>query len=304
MGCGVLYTATGERYVQEAADSARSVRDSNPTLPVGVLTSVSLAEDARRCHQFDDIVELPDSMVFDDIRDKAYNLDETPYERTLYLDTDTTVLGDLAPVFDALDRFDVLAAHAPYRSVELADVPDAFPELNGGVIAYRSCDRVDELFDTWIERYERQIEHGRSGDIPIEGKDDLEDLGGGGRMHDQSSFREAIYETDVQFAALPKNYNFRHSGRVHGEVKILHAGPASRRRLQGVINASPYGRTYVRSIGKLFYEDGSSVALESPLQAAFERVAGSDVVITLLRKTGTADVAERVYSAVTSNRDR
>lgn len=295
MAQGVTFVSTGEQYVHEAAESAGFVLESNPKVPICVITSESLENIARQYDVFQDIVTVADSKIFDDIRDKAYHMDRTSYSKTLYLDTDTVVMGDLTPVFEALNRFDILARHAPYKTVELSDVPDAFPELNGGVIAFRSCDRVDEMFDIWIDKYEQQIKHGRVGDIPIKSKDKLSDLGGGGQLHDQSSFREAIYISDVQFAALPNNYNFRHSGRVHGKVKILHEGGGEMtQRLIKVINESPYGRTYVRSVGKLFYEDGSSVTLISPVEKMIEETVKPQMK-SILSATGMLPIAKRVY---------
>jgi lipopolysaccharide biosynthesis glycosyltransferase len=78
------------------------------------------------------------------IRAKLDLLAQSPFDESLYLDSDTRVVYDLRDVFDVLDRCDVAMCHdfARKRSTmaqlvpEYAAIPYAFPEFNGGVILY------------------------------------------------------------------------------------------------------------------------------------------------------------------------
>jgi hypothetical protein len=302
---GVVYIAIGEQYLREATVSATSVAEYNQEVDICIITSGSAADEVRS-DVFDRVIAIDDEELRRDIRDKVYNIRQAPYEKNLYLDTDTIVLGDISPVFESLGRFDITAAHAPYTTVTVDGVPDAFRELNTGVVGFVSNERTSTFFDDWTRIYDDQIESGRPGErVPIEGKSGLEDIGFG-RLHDQASFREALFEGDVRFTALPREYNFRHSGRAHGEVKILHTSNKRRReRLEGLINDSVYGRTYVRNKERIYYDDGRTVRTEPRIERLVSRfgsaeraVVRSEIVTRVLKATNLFDVASRLYRRV------
>ena len=66
-------------------------------------------------------------------RSKVDYLAETPFAETLYLDTDTRVLGDLSEMFRLLERFEMALAQrahvpaSPARAVWRHAVPSSFP---------------------------------------------------------------------------------------------------------------------------------------------------------------------------------
>jgi len=47
--------------------------------------------------------------------DKILPLLDSPFNRTVFLDTDTQVCSEFFELFDLLDRFDLAVAHAPWR---------------------------------------------------------------------------------------------------------------------------------------------------------------------------------------------
>ena len=71
---------------------------------------------------------------------------ETPFQKTLYLDSDTVIVRDISDMFDVLDRFDVAVTNdyarkrKKYSSVipEYEAIPYSFSEVNGGIMAYNS----------------------------------------------------------------------------------------------------------------------------------------------------------------------
>ena len=98
-GCGVFYIAFGDQYRDEVIKSIQSLRRANPELPVAVVTDKPL-DDASDVLTFiirERILSLECKPVY---------MPESPFERTLYLDTDTFVSRNLLPAFLLLDRYD------------------------------------------------------------------------------------------------------------------------------------------------------------------------------------------------------
>ena len=106
---GVIYVATGSDYVELARTSAASLRAVEPGLLIDLFT--------------DDLDRL-DLGVFDQVhriavpepRSKLTCMALTRFERTLFLDADTLVVGALGDLFDLLDRFDCALAHDVRRA--------------------------------------------------------------------------------------------------------------------------------------------------------------------------------------------
>jgi len=222
MSKGVLYVGTGERFFDEAVESAKSLYNTND-IPASIITTKNLAQ-KKDASLFDEVIVID---AYDDLRDKIYHLNKTPYDKTLYLDGDTLVIEDILPIFDLLDRVGVAASFATGRDIlGTDDIPDALPELNTGVIAYKSnSENVQEFLKLWKDLEMKQIENGG-----------LEDLTSFGNLYGQTTFRKALFESEVSFSILPPEYNFGTFGRGFAkyEVKILHAG--NRYWLEPLIN--------------------------------------------------------------------
>jgi hypothetical protein len=195
---GVLYVAIGERCLESSILSARSVRAAMPSIKLAV------ASDLRPPSLFDKVLTLEER---DGHRAKPLAMLRTPFSRTLFLDADTYVATDVTDAFQLLDRFDLAAAHAPNRvSLPLEGVPEAFPEFNTGVLAFRNNRRVRALLRQWMKEYDRL-----PSDRPVK---------------DQPAFRRAVYHARrVRVATLPPELNLRFlmGGYHNQEVRILHA---------------------------------------------------------------------------------
>jgi rhodanese-related sulfurtransferase len=219
---GVLYIARGERYVEAAVESARSVRRFTPGIPIAIAT------DGPAPAEFDHAIPIDEP---DGYRAKIVGMIASPFERTLMLDVDTYAAADPSEALQVLDYFDVAAAHAPNRVVlPLDDVPDSFPELNTGVVAYRRTERVDRLFQDWLDEYDRLA--------PLKPS-----------SKDQPSFRRAVYDArDVRLAVLPPEFNLRFwmAGYYNQHVRILH-GWADRdtfEKVAALLNAPATNKRY------------------------------------------------------------
>jgi len=181
---GVIYIATGEKYVGLAARSAQSLKKYCPGLPVHIFTECDIS--SYDC--FDGSTKITDPHR----RSKVDYIFQTPYQRTLYLDADTRVCEDIAHMFDLLDRFDLALAHEPNRGERKMQqypdsIPFSYPPLNGGVILFKKTGPVLELLKNWKEAYHTQ---GFSGD--------------------QRTLRGLIWLTHLKFAVLPPEYNIRY----------------------------------------------------------------------------------------------
>ena len=228
---GVIYVAVGKRYLDESAFSSASLRKTNPGLPVYLLTDTP-PEDPGMC---DKIIYLGATLPGSAMK---LHMDQAPWARCLFIDSDTMVVGSLDPLFDLLDRFEFAAMqHSGGGHYTLPGLPSSFPEFNSGVIAWRRSERVSVFFARWRELYAQMLE-------PT------------GRTWDQKSLRVALYESDLRIISIPHGYNLMtyFPSVVDGTAAILHGRTtANLRRLAGRIAKSAKLRAYVPGVGALLH---------------------------------------------------
>lgn len=188
---GILYITAGSGFTRAALRSARSVRELMPELPIHLFhdsESAGMVEHALDLGHFTSaLIENPHR------RSKIDYLPQSPFERTLYLDSDTELAAPIDDVFDILDRFDVALAHAHRRNTKQTEavwnveIPAAFPQFNGGVIAYRKTEAVQDFLTKWRDAFhEANIKK------------------------DQVTLRELLWSGDLRIATLPPEYNIRY----------------------------------------------------------------------------------------------
>lgn len=239
---GFLYVATGDRFIAEAAESAISLRRWMPDAPITLHADHQPPAGAP----FDQIITLENPRHF--FIDKIKPLLETPFERTVFLDTDTRVCAEVSDLFAVLDRFDIAVSHAPLRHDRPFATPNCFVELNTGVIAYRRCEAVTRLIHRWMEIYEEEVARC-------------------GKVSDQAAFRQAAYESDARLYVLPSEYNLRTvmpaaTGR--NLVRIIHGRAADMSALERRVNASRSIRVLLPTLREL---DPDHFVILSPLGA-------------------------------------
>ena len=190
MTAGFVYIATGDkRYLHEAAASAESLRRFHPD------ARVCLISDIAESPQFwNDLVVLPDSQR--GFRDKIA-MHRCPYDKYLYLDTDTFITGELNAVFDLLDRFDFCGQQLfEGHDYEIPEVPETFGEFNGGVLGFRRSPATDTFFAEWMRLYDEYAARNRDGSYDYS------------NVSDQKTLRIALYQSALRIAALPVEFNF------------------------------------------------------------------------------------------------
>lgn len=198
---GIVYIAyTKQKYIDEAIFSAQSVKKHNNNLSITIFTDYKLT---NPCF---DIVKTFDPKYFK-FRCKQDFLKQSPYENTLYLDTDTFINDNIEDIFILLDRFDVCMVHDYARKriinekhknlprgyyfssfSEYKNIPYGFPEYNAGLILYKKNNNVIKFIDYWKTKY-----------------DEMKKL----TPYDQPSLRISLWNCDIKLHSLPLEYNTR-----------------------------------------------------------------------------------------------
>lgn len=205
----VFYILSGQQYIDEARGSAESVKRHMPYV---------------KCHLF-----TPDGGVMSGTAFNVVNtmnprahtdwyLDNTRYlmlalqylpEYLIWLDSDTYCCMPFGEMFDMLNRFDLIAAHAPGRRTGkvVGNIPACFPELNIGVVGLHNTDTLKEFVARW---YIKAVKHAE-----IYGN------------NDQTSLREALWEEkELRWYVFPPEWNLRLVSRegyfVRDRVRFIH----------------------------------------------------------------------------------
>ena len=200
---GVLYIAFGENFLKEMLISAESVKKHNPDLHITAFVDKPVDS------------EYVDKCVLiraKHLRPKIDYIIMSPYEKTLFLDTDTIIDYNIEDMYDLLDNFDLAATHdlarkrKKYSEVipEYGDIPYSFSEVNTGVMVFNKSDKVTTLFKKWRENFYKYYQH-----CPW----------------DQPSFRISLWEAiqnGLQFYVFPVEYNIRSKANREKQRKFHH----------------------------------------------------------------------------------
>ena len=143
------------------------------------------------------------------MRPKIDYIHETPYEETLFLDTDTIIDYNIEDMFEILERYDIAACHDLARKrkkyavkiPEYGRIPYSFSEVNTGVMAFKKNEEVEHLFSLW-RKYFYKYKH-----IV---------------QWDQPSFRVSLWESDVELYIFPVEYNIRSKANREKQVRFHH----------------------------------------------------------------------------------
>jgi FkbM family methyltransferase len=295
---GVLYIATGQQYRTEAAVSARSLKAVWPEITIGLIADEPVHDS---CFDWIDVVGA--SISFS----KVSLIVRSPFERTVFLDTDTYCIHPFPELFDLLDRFDLAASHEDGRFstridphtgqdvfLRAGDLPDSFPEFNTGVIAFHSRPDVLDVLRQWPAAYDAW----RRTAIPS--------------RHDQPSFRKIIYESDLRVAVLSSEYNFRLvcPGYARTAIKIIHGrwpnpelGQTPEEILRtaaATFNANQGPRVFVRNFGMICGSGPYTIPYDSPNIGRRLEYAPVPVEPAVRRRS----LAKRLYATVRARLDR
>jgi len=218
---GYLYVATGEKYIEEALTSLRSLRKVTKSVHATLVTDepIELPEfDMIKIVQLDNPnpEEWKSGILY-----KVLALQNSPYQETFFVDTDTYFCASCEELFRLLNYYDLLICHAP-SDVSVVKVNNQYLEgyypYNTGVIVYNKTAKIEKLFEDWLKMYQLKFK-----DYP----------------HDQPAFMDALLFNPIKIYVLLPIYNFRTPHFVTlppKNVKILHGRPKNFEALAQKIN--------------------------------------------------------------------
>lgn len=226
---GILYSAIGEKFTNEAFASAASSRRFNK-VPHIIFTDIDCQP------PLDGATIEPHQSTGNPYADKIMAMSKSSFDETIFLDTDTFVCREITDLFDLLSRFDMAVAHAPAdRETPDPGIPAAFFNLNTGVVPYRRSAAMLQFLSAWRATYRNWTV---SPPFP-----------GAGLDHgpaDQPAFRHCLWESALNFYVLPAEYNYRSifPGRAVAAVKIIHGRSDDYEQLESVLNEYLGMRTF------------------------------------------------------------
>jgi len=189
---GALYVYWGTKVEAELERSVRSLRRFHPDLPV-------------------EKVKLPDDSS---LLDKGKIFDYSPFETTVFLDTDTVVLDHLDFGFEMAERHGLACCinECPWAR-RYRDIGGDQLEYNTGVLFFNHA--AQPVFDRW-----KALAHEIDSSIVFHGSHGPTVM----PHNDQAGFSQALVDTGFNPFVLPLNWNLRpiwhHS--FFGPIKIWH----------------------------------------------------------------------------------
>ena len=166
---GVVYCATRKpAYVQLAAQSARSLRALAPELAITLFTDQKplppgLADAFTRVEKLESPTRIPSPDWANGLIDKIVAIQNSPYERTFFIDADTLVRDDaVLKNLDRLDDVDILiteCAEDASRSRRMM----ARPIYSSGILVYLHTPAVSLLIKKWLKLSLQNLEIVKSG---------------------------------------------------------------------------------------------------------------------------------------------
>ncbi len=220
---GVIYCATNQAiFLESALISAIALRRLNPEIPVTILCDAATYRSLPLEDSGITLVKEPieadknGSSAFVSRNLKTRLAGITPYQETLYIDSDMLPLKSIAPIWQYLSEADFAMAHDRLPTIAQCDhiakpeldytmeiLPGDTLQFNSGLMLWRSNAKTQTLFDQWQQEWQCF------------------------QKHDQLAMVRALATTQLKVAQLPVNYNIspRDAAPIllpRNEVYLLH----------------------------------------------------------------------------------
>lgn len=250
MESGYLYVANKPKFVKEAMISAQSIRQFSK-LPICLVCNEELATAA--VYDFFDIVILNEELNNYIYLAKIIGMQHSPFEKTIFLDSDTFVCSDITSLFELLPMADIATTQEKsyHTTNQIKDIKfkNIIPEFNSGVILFMKNEITKRILSDWLTIC---IENNIKNDMP--------------------GLREAILKNfkEVRYFILPEEFNshgYKSMILLYGEVKIIHERMGTRwnvltpyflsfeegKKFANQINKKLYKRLYIPHVGIIPY---------------------------------------------------
>lgn len=212
---GYYYIAINDSSIGALVASARRLREVDPNHPISVCTDQELSIDDRAL--FDEVISVPHQIDLDGFRElpayphqglmgKVRYFYQSPYDVTIFMDTDTYAALPFTELFDIAADYDMAGSFCSghFHDARFPDVPECFTMINTGMVMYRRNAAVKFMMRDWWN-------------IMAEHKDP---------WSDQAFFLKALWDhrKAIKFLHLPFEYNFRFIFPMyaHSAVKLMH----------------------------------------------------------------------------------
>jgi len=178
----------------------------------------------------------------EDVSSSILQPDETPFNKTLFLDTDTFVYEPIPEIFDVLDEYDIAAC---YDGMPAPQLGNPYCMLNTGVILYENSTKVNNVLKNWNDIYWNRRSKS-SIDSEKHSPNNSYSNRKKGKKSNQPSFSEAVYTSDLDLFVLPEYYNLNsRTGAISHDVKIFHQRPLhSKKEVGDIINKTDKVRVF------------------------------------------------------------
>jgi hypothetical protein len=145
---GALYIVFGTRYQAEARRSIESLRKVCPTMRIAVISDSEWSDFA-----------IPDFFILKPA-EASYALKmryayDSPFDRTLCLDSDTIVARDISAIFGMLDYYDV-GFHFDGPHIDEPNGLKFQMRAATSVFVFKKGEHVAQFFTKWSEEYDLQ----------------------------------------------------------------------------------------------------------------------------------------------------
>lgn len=201
---GFLYIANRQKFIDEAIISAKSLKRFSRE-PICLICPKKLV--TKELEKVFDIIETNEKIEAYTYLSKVVGLRLTPFNKTIFLDSDTFVTDSISELFDILNLVDFATTNEvtmhTTNKIELK-YKYILPEFNSGVIVYNSNKIMHKVFKDWFEICQ-------SNSI----------------INDMPGLREAVINNfnDLKFTILPDQYNthgFKSMLILNNKVKVIH----------------------------------------------------------------------------------
>tara|TARA_Y100000589_G_scaffold221027_1_gene208641 strand:- start:3884 stop:4792 length:909 start_codon:yes stop_codon:yes gene_type:complete len=164
---GYFYAAFGENFYKECINSVRLLKRTT-NIPIHLITDqkeISIEERSL----FHSLSYMPNLHV----RSKVDYISLSPFNKTIYLDTDIIVVKNIDELFNLLDNYDVLATLDTARKreniakeiEEYRKIPYCFGEVNGGLLCFNKFAK-ENILKNWPKLFYKYIKETNGWDQP------------------------------------------------------------------------------------------------------------------------------------------
>jgi len=173
---GFLYIASGRRrFTLQALRSAKTLKNKLPQAQITLLTDHIQDLGPGSYDVFSQVIvsdalisrSIPENFSWGhNILKKVKALKQTPYAKTIFLDSDTTIRStEIADLFGHLEGNDICLTQASSKTSRSAKYLGKEIYYTG-IIAYKSdSDKIKSLFERWIALFEENIAKFMRGDL-------------------------------------------------------------------------------------------------------------------------------------------